>query len=60
MSVEIFTRMAKFCEFPQNLRVYDDFPTSQQKDSTGRRAEGELATAYKLAVDRALKPQGEK
>ncbi len=31
MSVEIWLHSAKFLEFLQNVRVYDDFPTSQPR-----------------------------
>jgi len=31
MSVEIWLCTAKFSEFPQNARVYDDFPTAQPR-----------------------------
>jgi hypothetical protein len=31
MSVEISLSVAKFLGFPQNTRVYDGFPTSQQR-----------------------------
>jgi hypothetical protein len=46
-------------EFLQNLRVYDDFPTSNLlvQEQTGR---GSVAAADEVAVVRALKHQGEK
>jgi hypothetical protein len=62
MSVEISLPTAKFLGFPQNPRVYDDFPTGQPQVhvSKRRQAEGLGSTPMILVVARARKHQGEK
>jgi hypothetical protein len=50
--VEICLHSAKFLGFPQNTRVYDDFPTHQE--SKCRLEEGLASTAAIPVVVRAL------
>ena len=59
MSVEISLRTPKNLDSPQNVRVYDDFPTSHLRLEC-RRAEGLVAAAFNLAMVRAFMYQGEK
>jgi hypothetical protein len=59
MSVEISPPTAKISDSLQNLRVYDDFPTSHLRFEC-RRAEGLVAAAFNLAMVRAFRYQGEK
>jgi len=58
MSVENFFLVAKFSGFPENTRVYDDFPIASRESKF--RAEVLVAAVVLLAVAGASKHQGEK
>ena len=58
MSVENFFLAAKFSGFPENTRVYDNFPIASRESKF--RVEVLVAAVVLLAVADASKHQGEK